>query len=362
MHSTRFTLLPCLLAFLSIPCTCLANGYYDVLAGGVPVEDFGALSSSMCGSRATYNWDALAVINNPAGLAGLTGPTTTASWGFGTWREVYEFGSDRKMNSDPMQGTRCIAAAVPVSPWLVAGTGFAVVADGDYSGTHYLNNPFLASGTGMVEFLESSGCQYEALAGLGCRLGEQISAGVSSGLRFGGVDYDYMLYDATFGTIDSVASWSTDISEMALRGGAILTGSIGAIGASYVSAGEDYPSRLSAGARVVAPHLANSTVGFEADITSPLARNLFTGKFICSYPISGDMGMNVGVSFGDYTSELGKGMGFSVGGFGTFGRTRIDIGLHWMDRVRDGAAFEGESSSEVEDSSTLVSLGLTLLP
>lgn len=339
-----------------------AFGFYDALAGGTPLTCMGAFSAATCGQRSTYDWDALAVLLNPSGLASLDGPTATVSGGLMTWKEVLSYSYLRSLRSGSIPGSRCLAGAIPITGRIVAGAGIGAVSDADYSGEHLLDDPSIEGGSRFLELLEASGAVYEALGGIGVEAGGGLSLGASAGMRFGEVDLDYSLYDLEMGHVDSAFASTLETSELAIHGGAMLRGEVGALGLTYCGAGETYPASLAAGAEVVAPHIGGVIAGFELEVGSPLGRNDITGKFNCRYPIASQTLMTAGISFGDYSASLGKGMGFSVGGSRTQGPVRLDVGVHWWTRSREGSAFEGEVADNIDDSTTELSVGLTLMP
>lgn len=355
----RLAVLASVLAFAS---GAMAYGFYDSLAGGTPLTAMGALSAATCGQKSTYSWDALAVFLNPAGLSAMHGPTATVSGGVMTWKEVLSYSYLRRLRSASIPGSRCIAGAIPVNDWLTAGTGLGAVSEADYAGEHLIEDPSMSGGGDFLELLDAKGSQYEALAGFGVAAGAGLSFGASAGARFGRVDLDYTLYDVQMEEVDSTSTTSLETNELAVHGGAILSGEVGALGISYCTAGERYPASLAAGAEIIAPHIGGTTVGFELEVCSPLGRNDINGKFNLRYPIAAGTQMMAGISFGDYSSSLGKGMGFSVGGCSTQGPVRLDAGVHWWSRSREGSAFEDEIADEISDSTTELAVGVTLLP
>jgi hypothetical protein len=363
--SSRGPLSPGLLSLtavlLLLSSSAFSFSFYDALAGGTPLTAVGALSASSCGQRSTYAWDALALFQNPAGLALLGGPTATVSGGVMTWKEILSYSYLRRLRSSTIPGSRCLAGAVPVGDLFVASAGLAAVTDADYSGEHLLGDPSVASAD-LLEILRAEGAQYEALAGLGVDVGSGLSVGASAGMRFGDVKLDYTLFDLEMGQVDSSSVTTLETSELAVRGGAMITGEIGTLGVSYCGAGVRYPASIAAGAEVVAPHIGGVRAGFELQVGSPLGRNDIDGRFNLRYPIADGTQMIAGVSFGDYTASLGQGMGFSVGGSRTQGPVRLDLGVHWWSRNREGSAFKGEAADGIEDSTTEFAVGLTYLP
>lgn len=359
MSSSHLFVLTVLLAISS---TAGAFSFYDSMAGGTPLSAIGALSDAICGQRSTYHWDALAIFTNPAGLAALHGPTATASAGALSWKEVTSYGSERQLRSSTIPGTRSLAGSIPVDGRLTAGAGVAVVSDAYYVGTHSLQDASVPGGSPLLEILHANGGQYEALAGLGYDAGHGLSVGASGGMRFGEVDLDYALYDPFTGQNDSTSLTTLETSEAAVRCGSMLSGEIGSLGVSYCTAGRRFPASIAVGAEAVAPHIGGTVAGFELQVSSPFGRNDIDGRFACRYPVSARTVLMAGLSFGDYTSSLGKGMGFSVGGTRSVGPVRLDLGAHWWTRNREGSAFEGEAADEIDDSTFEFALGVTYAP
>jgi len=359
MHRTALPIVVSVM-LASLPGVGSASGFLDAYRGGTVFDGMGSMSTSLCGASATLTGDASCIFMNPAGLSGLDGGTVNLTWGYLNWKERRRYGLSSVFFSDELMTPRMIAGAASLAPGLVAGIGAAPVASADYFGMRYV----LGDPTGEIEYsetLEASGYQWEALAGASAGIFEGLDLGVSAGYRFGTVEMEYSRFDYWTEEIDSTAAWSLETAEPALHIGAVSRSSLTTLGICYSPGGSVAPV-LSGGIRILAPHLQDVVVGLEGDLSSPLARNDYSGRIYIDYPFNGLTHIRTGVSFRGYPSETGSGMGISMGATRLFGRVRVDAGMMWRNRVLEGGYIEGEDSDRVEESSMELVLGLTLVP
>lgn len=348
-------------AYLLLPSRATGFGYLDAYRGGTPLSGAGAYSAGLGGAASTHDHDAFALFLNPAGLSSLEDRSISVSGGGLNWLEVREYGISRMLRSDRARGMRCAAGSIPLGAGLTLGAGVAAMADAAYSGARMCLDQY----TGDVrsqEVLYSSGTQWDAVAGVAYELPWDLSAGMSAGWRTGRITLDYYRYDNYFARIDSVMYRVTDVSEPALRAGLMRKSGISTLGVSYSAGGECLAPVLSAGFRFIAPHLQNTRVGFEADLSSPLARNDYAGRLMIEFPMTSTTTLLSGVSFSDYPDECGSGMGFSLGGSQRIGLVDLQAGLHWRNRRLDGLYLPAEDANRVEETLTEFVMGVSLNP
>ncbi|NLP06540.1 hypothetical protein GX411_11420 [Candidatus Fermentibacteria bacterium] len=345
---------------LAITGSALAFGFYDALDGGTPLPSIGAFSASTGGVRSTYAADALSIFLNPAGLARRDRPSLTASGGVLAWKEAFRYGTQRASRSGTIQGSNCFAVAYPAGEWLVVGAGAAAVARAEYDGSRYLEQPGLEGEPESIEMISTGGSQWEALGSVAASPTGWLDVGVSSGLRFGTLETEYSSTDEE-GAIDSTSLITIEISELALRAGAQARADLFLLGVCYCPGGDHYRSSLACGMEVVAPQLANTIVGIEGEVYSPLADNDFTGRLHINHPIGTKTALRVGLSFSEYPEVSGRGMGFSLGGSRVFGPARADLAVQWATRSADGDFVPGEIADRIDDSTAEFLLGVTLV-
>lgn len=351
-----------LAAILILPSSrAMGFGYLDAYRGGTPLSGTGTYSAGLGGSVSTYDHDAFALFLNPAGLSTLDDWSISATGGGLNWLEVREYGISRMLRSDRAKSMRCLAGSIPIGTELTLGAGLASVADAAYSGARMCIDPY----TGEVrsqEVLYASGVQWDAVAGISCDLPWGVSAGVSAGWRTGTISLEYYRFDNFFGQIDSVMNRDIDVSEPAFRAGLMKVSGISTLGMSYSAGGDCLAPVVSGGFRFIAPHLQNTRVGFEADLSSPLARNDYAGRLMIEFPMTSTTTLLSGVSFADYPNVCGSGMGFSLGGSQRIGMVDVQAALHWRNRRLDGLYIPNEDADRIEDTLTEFVMGVSLNP
>lgn len=346
---------------LAVPTASEAFGFIDSYRGGTSLDGAGAYSAALGGARATFMLDATAIFLNPAGLSSLEGPSVALGGSVLGWKEIHRYGVERELRSDRITGMRSLAASLPAGGGFVFGAGISAVADADYAGARYLLDPVSEEVTGQ-EILYASGTQWDAVGGVSYEPMDGLYAGLSAGFRTGSIELDYFRYDDWLGMIDSVLTDTLEVSEPAFRAGLMRVSDLSTLGVCYSAGGECLAPVLSGGFSVVAPHIQNVRVGIEGDLMSPLGRNDYAGRLQIEYPISVATDILAGVSFSEHPSEMGSGMGFSLGGSQMMGRFRFVTAMHWQTKKVYGSYVEGEDADRVDDSTTEFILGVSVLP
>jgi hypothetical protein len=343
------------------PSVSMGYGFHDSQGYGDAVDAVSIRSAAMGGARVFGSRGAEAIFLNPASLDAIGKLNLSASGTILEWTEevVDSIDTESITRSDNGLGGLTGAAAFRLNPEMVISLGCARVSDFQYKGTHFLPENPSHPGVDIIETLVSKGGLWEALGGASWRLSDLVTTGVSAGLRFGTVSYEYSLDNKFTSGIDSTSSWSWDLSDFCYHGGITLGDELFSAGVCYTSGSPDrYYSRLAIAGRATAEHLGNTTVGFEGEIRSPFDENLFDGKLSIVAPIRDRVDLMAGVGFRDAVSMHRVGTIFSVGGSYTADRLRLDFAIYTNSRSRRSTSFPNEYSSHVDDSWTNFCLGL----
>ena len=342
-----------------VPAAVSGYGFHDALTFGNTVDVISIRSAAMVGIRVFGSEGATSVFMNPATLHYVNTLNLTASTSSLSWTEEVVDSTSVTQRSNRGLGSLTGAAAFRISPDIVVAAGVARVSDFQYDGTHFLPEDPSHPGIDILETLKSEGSLWEALGGASWNLSENFAAGVSAGLRFGEISYDYS-YDEKFTPeVDSTSQWSWELSEPCYHAGFVLGDDMMSAGACYTSGSEDrYYSRLSISGRARAEHIGNTIMGFEGEIVAPFDRNYFNGKLSVETPIRNTISLMAGVGFNEGENMNRVGTAFSVGGNYTASRVRVDLALSHISRSRKSTSFPEEYSDYVDDSWTQFCIGL----
>lgn len=346
---------------LSFAPVAASFGFIDSFRGGSPESGAGAYSAALAGRNSTHTGDPFAIFLNPAGLSSMDETHLSIAGGALGWQETHAHGLSREFRSSSIVGMRCLSAATPLGSRFVVGAGISTVADADYTGARLQFDELSGLTTGQ-EILEASGSQWDAVAGASFEPAEGFSIGVSGGYRMGTITLDYYRYNNKLAIVDSVYYCENDIDEPAVRAGAMRRTELSTFGVSYSAGGECLAPVLSCGFSILAPHIQNTRVGVEADIMSPMGRNDYGGRLMIEYPLAVRTMVLAAVSFSDYPSESGSGMGFSLGGDQGVGMLDLTVAVHWQTKRVFGRYIPGEDSDRVDDSTTELIMGVSVNP
>ena len=345
-----------------VPEVSFAYGFHDALTYGNTVNVVSVRSAAMAGVRVFGAKGASAVFLNPASLSNVNSFNITASTSALAWTEEVVDSTFITQRAESGFGSATGAVAFRTGPDLVIGAGLAKVSDFQYNGTHYLPDDPSHPGIDIFERLLAKGGLWEALGGASWSVTDNFVAGVSAGLRFGEVSYDYSYDEKYTPYVDSTASWSWDMSEACYHAGFTLGDDELAAGACYTSGSSDhYYSTLTLSGKARAEHISNTEMGFEGEIVDPFNKNYFHGKISIETPVMQNINIMTGVGFNEGANMNRVGLAFSIGGNYQSGRTRIDLALSHMGRSRTGTSFPDEYSDYIDDSWTHFCIGLQYL-
>jgi len=338
--------------------TALGYGYHDALNYGNTIDVVSIRSAALVGIRVFGSDGAKAVFLNPSALGNVGNMEFTCSISSISWTEEVVDSTNITQRSNQGLGSLGGAAAFRINPDIVIAGGVAKVSDHQYNGTHFLPSDPSHPGIAVVEILESSGGLWEALGGISVNPTGSLRVGVSTGLRFGSVDYTYS-YDQMFTPeLDSTATWTWEESDFCYHAGAQVGDDIMDAGVSYSSGSGHYRARLCFAGRARAEHINNIRLGFEGEIIAPFKENFFNGKLSLEAPIRTDMELLAGVGFYEGEQMNRVGTAFSVGGRYSRGPFRVECALFHSGRSRNSTAFPEEYSDYVDDSWTQFCIGL----
>lgn len=334
-------------------------GYYDSITKGTIVPGLTPSSTALGSLRALGITEAASIFLNPAQTAALSADIqlagSTIQW------------SERVIQSDVEKTVRTLmtidngtaAVVYPAGP-VVIGAGIAKIGEFGYEGSHTVyddpENPELG-----VAVLYADGSQWETLIGVSTMIKGSLSAGISGGFRTVNADYRYEFNSHRFLIPDSSALWSVEDQEFSWHAGLAMGGEIFKSGVSYSSETDYMDDIIAFGASAVAPHLNNTLVGFEAQISSPLDHNRFMGNMFFQMPLTETLNALTSVSFDDNRVANRAGLGFGLGFDLRINRFTVGGGLLSRFKSRKNTAFPNEQSDRVDDSSTSFSIGVSCL-
>ena len=334
-----------------------AFGYFDSITKGTIVPGISPSTVALGSLRAVGISEPASIFMNPAQLPLLNTQVQVAGSSI-QWAERVIQSDLEKTVRTYMTNNNGTAALVFPAGFVVIGAGIAKVGEFGYEGSHTIydnpDDPELG-----VAVLYAKGSQWESLASISTVITGPLSVGFSGGVRMAKADYRYEFNSRQYLIPDSAANWSIDETEFAWHGGLALNGEMFKSGISYSSETDYMDDIIAFGASALAPHLKNTTVGFEADIVSPLDNNRFLGNLFVQMPLTESLNILTSVSFDDNRVANRAGLGFGLGIDMSVNRFTIGGGLLSRFKSRRNTAFPNESSDRVDDSANMFTLGVT---
>ncbi len=332
-------------------------GYYDSITRGTMIQGLSPATTSLGSVRALGVQEPVGVFFNPAQTAALPfGVQLTCS--SIQWSESVIQTDVEKMVRTYLTHDNGAAAIVYPAGIFVVGAGIAKVGEFGYEGSHTVyddpDDPEIG-----VAVLYADGVQWETLGSVSAMITDKMSAGISAGMRTVHADYAYIFNSHEYLIPDSSSVWSVDDREFAWHAGIALDGEMFDSGISYSSETDYMDDIIAFGASALAPHLKNTTVGLEAQIASPLDHNRFVGDMFVKMPFNTKLNALVSVSFDDNRVASRAGLGFGLGFDLRLGRFDLAVGLLNRFKSRKNTAFPNEQSDRVDDSFTMLTLGVS---
>ncbi len=351
-------------SFILILITCsskiLAFGYHDALTNGTVLGGFSPYTVALGTVRAVGASEPASIFTNPAQLS--THPFSIQLSGSSiSWAErVIVSDIDKTLRTLVTFDNGMGAVVYPLGEGITVGAGLAKVGEYGYDGMAFLFDDVYEDSIG-VALLVSSGEQIEAMGSFSFVVSDPLSAGISLGMRRVSTESDYQFESFRITLPDSSAFTIRENSEFAWHAGLALNGDLFKSGLSYSSETEDMEDIIAFGGSAYAEHIKKITMGFEAEITSPFDKNQFLGKLFLTMPLTKSLESLVSVSFDDNRIANRAGFGFGMGFSGRVGRYTIGGGILNRFRARRNTNFPGEFANRVDDSYTILNLGVSYL-
>lgn len=337
----------------------LGFGYYDSITKGTIVPGITPSTTALGSVRALGVTEAASIFFNPAQTAFLSADIQLAGSSIQWTERVIQTDIEKTVRTYMTNDNGTAAVVYPLGPFVI-GAGIAKIGEFGYEGSHTVyddpSDPELG-----VAVLYASGSQWETLGSISAAVTDQFSVGFSGGLRTVDAEYHYEFNSHQFLLPDSTAYWTEEDQAFSWHAGAALTGEIFKSGVSYSSKTDYMDDIIAFGASALAPHLKNTTVGFEAQMASPFEDNRFLGNLFFQMPLTETMNALTSVSFDDNRVANRAGLGFGIGFDLRINRFSVGGGLLSRFKARKNTAFPNEQSDRVDDSSTMFSLGVSYL-
>ncbi|MCK5785092.1 MAG: hypothetical protein KAH54_00890 [Candidatus Sabulitectum sp.] len=334
-------------------------GYYDSVTKGTPVPGITPSTTALGSVRALGVTEAASIFYNPAQTAFLSADIQLAGSTIQWTERVIQTDIEKTVRTYMTNDNGTAAMIFPAGPF-VFGAGIAKIGEFGYEGSHTVyddpDDPELG-----VAVLYAEGSQWETLAGVSAVITGRLSAGFSGGVRMVNADYIYEFNSHQFLIPDSSATWNVEDKEFAWHAGIALDGDMFKSGISYSSKTDYMDDVIAVGVSALAPHLKYTTVGFEAEVASPLDKNQFLGNLFVIMPLTEQMNILTSVSFDDNRVANRAGLGFGLGFDLQLDRFSVGCGLLNRFKARKNTAFPNEQSDRVDDSSTMLTLGFSYL-
>ncbi len=334
-------------------------GYYDSITKGTIIPGLSPTTTAMGSVRALGVTEAASIFYNPAQTASLPADIQLSGSSIQWAERVIQTDIEKTVRTFMTNDNGAVAVIYPAGP-VVIGAGIAKIGEFGYEGSHTVydnpDDPELG-----VAVLWAEGSQWETLGSVSAVISGPLSAGISGGVRMVNADYHHEFNSHQILIPDSSAIWSVESNEFAWHAGLALSGEMFKSGVSYSSETDYMDDIIAFGASALAPHLKNTTVGFEAQIASPLDHNRFMGNLFFKMPLTGNMNAFTSVSFDDHRVANRAGLGFGLGFDFRLNRFTVGGGLLSRFKARKNTAFPNEQSDRVDDSATVLTLGISCL-
>ncbi len=332
-------------------------GYFDSIHSGTIMPGVSPASTALGSLRSLGVKEPVSMFLNPAQTANLSSMVQISGASIHWQEKVIESDIDKTVRTFVTNGNGSFAFILPVGE-VTMGAGLAKIGEFGYEGIHTLYDDPEDPELGVV-VLYADGAQWESVGQISALITEQFSVGFSAGLRMVKADYEYYFNSHQFLLPDSSAAWSIEDKEFAWHGGLAYSGDMFHSAASYSSKTDYMYDILAFGGSALAPHLNNTIVGFEAQVSSLTDDSKFLGNVFFKTSLTQEVLALVSVSFDDNRVANRAGLGFGLGIEATYDKFAFSGGILNRFRSRKNTAFPAEASDRVDDSFTALSLGFT---
>jgi len=335
----------------------LGFGYFDSIHSGTIMPGISPTSTALGSLRALGINEPVSMFLNPAQTANLSSTVQIAGASIHWKEKVIESDIDKTVRTFITNGNGSLAFVQPVGE-ITLGAGLAKIGEFGYEGIHTLYDDPEDPELGVV-VLYADGAQWESVGQISTSITEEFSVGFSAGIRMVQADYEYIFNSHQFLLPDSSAAWSIEDKAFAWHGGLAYNGDMFQSAASYSSKTDYMYDILAFGSSALAPHLNNTIVGFEAQVSSLADDSKFLGNVFIKTSFTKEVLALISVSFDDNRVANRAGLGFGLGIEATYDKFALSGGILNRFRSRKNTAFPAEASDRVDDSFTALSLGFS---
>ena len=335
----------------------LGFGYFDSMHSGTIMPGISPATTALGSLRSLGVNEPVSMFLNPAQTANLSSMVQISGASVHWQGKVIQSDIDKTVRTFINNGNGSLAFVLPVGE-ITMGAGLAKIGEFGYEGIHTLYEDPEDPELGVV-VLYADGAQWESVGQISASITEEFSAGFSAGVRMVQADYEYYFNSHEFLIPDSSAAWSIEDEEFAWHGGVAYNGDMFHSAASYSSKTDYMYDILAFGGSALAPHLNNTIVGFEAQVSSLAEDSKFLGNVFIKTSFTKEVLALISVSFDDNRVANRAGLGFGLGIEATYDKIVLSGGILNRFRSRKNTAFPSEASDRVDDSFTALSLGLS---
>jgi len=338
-----------------------ALGYFDSMRSGTALPGIDPISISLGGVRSIGIDGSMSILTNPSALTTAQGTSLSISIGPAIMNEVVEDSLGRHTKSWPVLADLSLAGGYRITNSLVLGIAFAKITDMSFEGQYYIPDmePGPAYGEIIaVDELKVTGGLFESVAGVSWMPAEWLAVGLSSGVRFGEANYDSTYEDRVTPSSSSDSTWGWKDEELCWHAGVTLPFEMSSIGISWVSSGEHYDSRITAGGMVYTE--SQSFIGAEVEVIAPGDKNAIVGRLFGQVNPSETYVFRGALFFADRGDEVEReGLGVSAGVGIALGQLSFNGAFSWSSTKRDSDTFGHDDMDLVKDSQSILSIGLS---
>ena len=333
------------------------------MGNGSPIICITPKQSAMGGIWALPSSEAASIFLNPAELSMMDGTSIKVTTAIIEWHSYTSGALDYDRFDSGNLGSVTVAAGTEISDAVSIGAGISRVSHFGFSGISNilkecgLNNYEIYS----IDLLDSQGSLWEANTGVSWVLNDWLTAGVSGGLRFGSGSYTLRHDIVDPGDSDDTTEVDWEESDFCFHAGLLMPFKLGTFGISGTNKTGRYDSRVAFGFQRDFSILNGSTMGVEFDFKSIEEKNpALSGKmFIYTPEILRNVRSTYSVGFIRATDYRKSTLCLGTGTCIDFGRMNLDMAISWMSRSKAGYAFPEPYISNINDSGTYYSAGLS---
>ncbi|MCD4776953.1 MAG: hypothetical protein K8S15_12995 [Candidatus Aegiribacteria sp.] len=340
-----------------------AWGFHDAMGNGTPIICITPKQSAMGGVWALPSSEAASIFLNPAELSMMDGTSIKITTAIAECHSYTSAELDYDHLNTGNFGTVTAALGTEISETVSIAAGLSRVSHFGFSGISNILEEYGYCGYKIyaTDLLDSRGSLWEANTGISVVISDWLTAGVSGGMRFGNGSYTLRHDIVNPIAPDDTTEVSWEESDFCFHAGLLMPFSFGTFGISGTNKTGRYDSRIAFGFQRDFNILNGSTLGVEFDLQSLEEKNpAVSGKtFICLAEMLPNVRSTYNVGFVRATDYNRAALCLGTGTCIYFGRMNLDMAISWMSRSRSGYAFPEPYISNIDDSETYYSAGLS---